>query len=69
MQVTCEQKSAEKVYSSKCYLPKFDFCIFFPKKHIADIAATSNAANVFLMRQQNNSVTLSLKIVSFDQRN
>ena len=34
MQVTCKQKSAENVYSRKCYAPQFDFCIFL-QNHIA----------------------------------
>ena len=34
-----------------------------------DLAATSNAAKIFLMKQQKNSVILNLKIIPFDQKN
>ena len=68
MQVTCKLKSAEKVYSRNFYAPKFVFLHFCPKQIMHDLAATSNAAKIFLMRKQKNSVILNLKIIPFDQK-
>ena len=67
MKVTCKQKTAEKVYSRKSYVPKFDIGIFFFFQKMTH--ATSNAAKIFLIREQKNSIILNIKIVPFDQKN
>ena len=41
---------------------------FFSKNISHDLAATSNAAHIFLIRKQNSSVTLNLKNIPFDQK-
>ena len=51
MKVTCKLKSAEKVYARKSYAPNFDFGIFL-QTITHDLAATSNAAKIYLKRKQ-----------------
>ena len=40
----------------------------FSKKVTHDLAATSNAAKIFFLRKQTNSVIMNLKMILFDQK-